>query len=40
MLMVNSVFLMFMKIFIICIHAIEISLLFWLVSGKSINKCS
>jgi len=31
---------MFMAVFIICIHATEISLLFWLVSVKSINKCS
>jgi len=39
MLMFNSVFFVFMAVFIICIHAIEISLLFWLVSVKSINKC-
>jgi len=26
--------------FIICIYVIEISLLVWLVSDKSINKCS
>jgi len=37
--MFNSVFFVFMAVFIICIHAIEISLLFWLVSVKSINKC-
>jgi len=40
MLMFNSVFFMFMTVFVICIHAIEIRLLLWLVSVKSINKCS
>jgi len=40
MLMFNSVFFMFMTVFIICSHAIEISSLFRLVSVKSINKCS
>jgi len=31
---------MFLTVFTICIRAIEISLLVWLVSNKSTNKCS